>query len=303
MKTGPGRRGGMMRCSLGQPGRSVCVCVCGMRVCTVRYAAAPQAKTVGITSHPTPPVPAPARLLPLVLPLLTPPIAIFTLCTCKRNCTNGIISCFLPLPRREAASHFVLFCLSFWFAFVLDSFNFSYPTPLAPCANTAAVAAAASAACLPCRRFIFISLTRALIFSLSCVRSQLQQNQSKESKGTRRQSPSTSLSASQPQNEQNFFVFLWGVSNNFWLIELLIKLIEMQREAATTLVNKNNVDWIKYFKAYCTSSERERERETKDREGCQESVSAQDKVKLTHTHTYKHTGMCCMWCVCGATFN
>lgn len=55
----------------------------------------------------------------------------------------------------------------------------------------------------------------------------------------------------------------------------------MQREAATAtaLVNKNNVDWIKYFKAYCTGSERERdrEREKKDREGNQKSVSAQEK--------------------------
>lgn len=51
----------------------------------------------------------------------------------------------------------------------------------------------------------------------------------------------------------------------------------MQREAATAtaLVNKNNVDWIKYFKAYCTGSERERE--TKDREGNQKSASAQEK--------------------------
>lgn len=53
----------MLRCSLGQPGRSVCVWVSGMRVCTVRYAAAPQAKTVGITSTPplsSPPPPASA---------------------------------------------------------------------------------------------------------------------------------------------------------------------------------------------------------------------------------------------------
>lgn len=156
--------GGMLRCSLGQPGRSVCVWVSGMRVCTVRYAAAPQAKTVGITS--TPRLPSPLRLLPLVLPLLTPPIAIFTLCTCKRNCTNGIISCFLPLPRREAASHFVLFCLSFWFAFVLDSFNFSYPPPLALCKYSSSSSSHSLPALLPCRRFIFLSLTQALIFSL-----------------------------------------------------------------------------------------------------------------------------------------
>lgn len=44
--------------------------------------------------------------------------AIFTLCTCKRNCTNGIISCFPFLFAfltilRCATSHFVLFCLSF----------------------------------------------------------------------------------------------------------------------------------------------------------------------------------------------
>lgn len=159
--------GGMLRCSLGQPGRSVCVWVRGCvgweyaQLDTRRHRKLKQLASL-LLHHCLPPL----RLLPLVLPLLTPPIAIFTLCTCKRNCTNGIISCFLPLPRREAASHFVLFCLSFWFAFVLDSFNFSYPPPLALCKYSSSSSSHSLPALLPCRRFIFLSLTQALIFSL-----------------------------------------------------------------------------------------------------------------------------------------
>lgn len=262
----------MLRFSLGQPGRSACVCVEYAQLDTRRHRKLKQLASLLIL---LPPHCLPPRQLPLVLPLLTPPIAIFTLCTCKRNCTNGIISCFLPLPRREAASHFVLFCLSFWFAFVLDSFNFSYSTPR-PVQIQQRQQQQQPA--LPAFH-LSLSHSRSLLFSRLRALSVTAKSKQRKAHVVSRQSPSTSTSSSSPQNEQNFFVFLWGVSNNFWLIELLIKLIEMQREAATatatTLVNKNNVDWIKYFKAYCTGSkserERERERETELREGYKES--------------------------------
>lgn len=181
--------------------------------------------------------------------------------------------------RSCVAFRFVLFVVLICFRF--GFLQFFLPHPL-PCANTAA--AQPQPACLTALLAFHLSLSHSgsHFLSLACG---LSYSKIKAKKGTRRQSPSTSTSSSpssspsQPQNEQNFFVFLWGVSNNFWLIELLIKLIEMQREAATAtaLVNKNNVDWIKYFKAYCTGSERERESETKDREGNQKSASAQEK--------------------------
>lgn len=172
------------------------------------------------------------------------------------SCSSSSRSC--------VAFRFVLFVVLICFRFGFLQFFLPHPPrPLCKYSSSSSGSIGSSLPALPAFH-LYLSHSRSHFLSLSCVRSQLQQNQSKESKGTRRQSPSTSpsLSASQPQNEQNFFVFLWGVSNNFWLIELLIKLIEMQREAATatTLVNKNNVDWIKYFKAYCTGSERERER-------------------------------------------
>lgn len=191
-------------------------------------------------------------------------------------------SCF---SSSRAASHFVLFCLSFWFAFVLDSYKFFFlsrrPLPRAAlplhCANKTRTGEQA-AHCLPARppllALLLACLTALAAFHLSLrrshsslslarrIRSQLQRNQSKE----RHTSASPSLSSSsQPQNEQNFFVFLWGVSNNFWLIELLIKLIEMQREA-TSLVNNNNVDWIKYFKAYCTAEAEQAKERARARE-------------------------------------
>lgn len=189
--------------------------------------------------------------------------------------------------------------ISFCFVCRFDLLSFWIPSIfLTPPPALCKYSSASSSSSLPCRRFIFLSLThahsRSLLFSRLRALSVTAKSKQRKAHVVSRQSPSTSTSSSSPQNEQNFFVFLWGVSNNFWLIELLIKLIEMQREAATatatTLVNKNNVDWIKYFKAYCTGSESERERERAQRGISREYVRI--RQSKTHTHTHANTRAC-----------
>lgn len=178
--------------------------------------------------------------LTLLLLLLTPPIAIFTLCTCKRNCTNGIISCFLPasLLRELRRISFCFVCrfdlLSFWIPTNFSSFRVA-PCRAPPCLCTVQIKLEQESrlltACLPAPSLLALllaCLTALAAFHLSLrrshsslslarrIRSQLQRNQSKERHTSASPSPLPSLSSSsQPQNEQNFFVFLWGVSNNF----------------------------------------------------------------------------------------
>lgn len=189
-----------------------------------------------------PPPPSCACQTPL---LLTPPIAIFTLCTCKRNCTNGIISCFLfhsLLRERCVAFRFVLFvvliCFRFGFLQIFLSFSPRAPRRIASAVqiqleqeSTLLLAARFPLPCslllaLPCRLTALAAFHLALRRSslLSCAAFALSYSEIKAKKGTRRSRSRRNRCRCRcrrcrhrrsRKTSKNFFVFLWGVSNNF----------------------------------------------------------------------------------------
>lgn len=74
----------------------------------------------------------------------------------------------------------------------------------------------------------------------------------------------------------------------------------MQREA-TSLVNNNNVDWIKYFKAYCTAeakAEQAREREREKEHKTFVCKSAAYALFLYIPHTHIRTNSQAAWQTC-----
>lgn len=70
--------------------------------------------------------------------------------------------------------------ISFCFVCRFDLLSFWIPSIFLTPPPALCKYSSASSSSLPCRRFIFLSLTHAFSFSLACARSQLQRNQSKE---------------------------------------------------------------------------------------------------------------------------